>query len=221
MKPIAEALADLSPEVRAELAKPFEPRDPRHAEIVPGKDPRWYVVEVFASEQTSVAETLAGHRFGVYVPEVEETVVRRGRKFDRRVPMFSGYLFVFMWYSDQHWQCISGIRGVVGIVGSLTDAEIDVVREIENSKRPVIIDVRAVPEPEPAPAVRSKSKKKRRWKNRKGAKAKAKAAKPKVITEADLRAEIITTRAWSAFDDVLQLDSEGRNQTLMRALGLS
>lgn len=220
MKPIAEALENLSPEVRAELARPYEQRDPRHAEMVAGKDPKWYVIEVFASAQGEVAEALAGQRFGVYVPEVEETIVRRGRKVDRRVPMFSGYLFVFMWYSDQHWQCITSIPGVVEIVGSLTDAEIDVVRAMENLKRPVIIDIEPEPEPEPAPVVRSKSKKKRRWKNRKGAKAKA-VAKPKVITEADLRAEIITTRAWSAFDDVLQLDSEGRNQTLMRALGLS
>ncbi|WP_051057039.1 transcription termination/antitermination protein NusG [Bradyrhizobium yuanmingense] len=220
MKLIAEALENLSPEVRAELAKPYEPRDPRHAEIVAGEDPKWYVVEVFASAQAEVAEVLAGHRFGVYVPEVEETIVRRGRTFDRRVPMFSGYVFVFMWYSDQHWQCISGIPGVVEIVGALTDAEIDVVRFEENKKRPVIIDVE--PEPEPEPVVQTKSKKKRRWKNRKSAKAKAKAAaKPKVITEAYLRSQIITTRAWSAFDDVLQLDSEGRNQTLMRALGLS
>jgi len=218
MKPIAEAFEDLSPEVRAELLRPAQSRDPRYAEIVEGLVPRWYVVEVFASAQAEVAETLIGHRFGVYVPEVEETVVRRGRKFDRCVPMFSGYLFVFMWYSDAHWQCISSIPGVVEIVGSLTDAEIDVVRAMENLKRPVIIDVE--PEPEPAPVVRAKSKKKRRWKNRKGAKAKAQ-VKPKVITEAYLRSQIVTTRAWSAFDDVLQLDSEGRNQTLMRALGLS
>lgn len=220
MKPIAEAFENLSPEVRAELLRPAQSRDPRYAEMVEGLDPKWHVVEVFASAQVEVAEALVQQRFGVYVPEVEETVVRRGRKFDRRVPMFSGYLFVFMWYSDQHWQCISSIPGVVEIVGALTDAEIDIVRTMENLKRPVIIDIEPEPEPEPAPVKRSKSKKKRRWKNRKGAKAKG-AAKPKVITEADLRAEIITTRAWSAFDDVLQLDSEGRNQTLMRALGLS
>lgn len=219
MKRIAEALKDLSPEVRAELAKPFEPRDPRHAEIVAGKDPKWYVVEVFASTQVEVANALAEHRFGVYVPEVEETVVRRGRKIDRRVPMFSGYVFVFMWYSDQHWQRITGLPGVVEIVGTLSDAEIDIVRAVENTKRPVYIEAPAEADPEPEPVVRTKSKKKRRWKNRKGAKAKS--TKPKVITEADLRAQIITTRAWSAFDDVLQLDSEGRNQTLMRALGLS
>lgn len=207
-----------SPDVMAELARPVEVYGLRNAEIIEGKTPEWHVVEVYASAQVDVADELEKHRFGIYVPEVDETVVRRGRKIDRRVPMFSGYIFVFMWYSDQHWQFITSTPGVMGIVGALTDAEIDIVREIENRDRPVIIDLpSAEPDLEPVPRKRSKSK--RRWKKQKALRAKA--AKPKIITEQDLRNEIITTRAWSAFDDVIELDSEGRNQTLRKALGLS
>lgn len=215
MKPLSDAF---SPEVVAELSRPYEPRDPRNAEIVEGLSPKWYVVEVYASEQSTVAEELAGHRFGVYLPEVDETIVKRGRRIDRRAPLFSGYLFVFMWPTIQHWRWLADTPGVVGIVGSLTDEEIDRVRGVENKKRPVIIELPQDVEIE-QPVARGKSKKKNRWKNRKSAKAKK--AKPKQITEADLLAEIVTTRAWSAFDDILQLDSDGRNQTLMRALGLS
>ncbi len=131
--------------------------------------------------------------------------------------MFKGYVFVFMWYSDQHWHWITNTPGVIAIVGSLTDDEVDIVRKIENQKRPVIIELPA--EVEAAPVVRSKSKKKNRWKNRKSSKAKV--VKPKLITEQDLRNEIITTRAWSAFHDLIELDSEERNQTLRKALGLS
>lgn len=206
-----------SPEVMRELARPVEVYGLRNAEMIEGKTPKWHVVEVYASAQADVAAELAGYRFGIYVPEIDETVIKRGRKIERRAPMFSGYIFVFMWYSDKHHQQIKNTPGVVDIVGQLSDAQIDIVREMENSKRPVIIELPADPEPEPVK--QSKSKKKKRWKNRKTAKAKA--AKPKIITEADLRAEIVTTRAWSAFDDILQLDSQGRNQTLMRALGLS
>ncbi len=205
-----------SADVMAELARPAERRDPHYAQIVGEKVPRWFVVEVFASAQAEVAAELAEHRFGIYVPELDETVIKRGRKIDRRVPMFKGYVFVFMWYSDQHWQWITNTPGVLAVVGSLTDAEVDIVRKIENQNRPIIIDLPAAVE---APAARSKSKKKNRWKNLKSAKAKA--AKPKVITEQDLRNEIITTRTWSAFDDLIELDSEGRNQTLRKALGLS
>ncbi len=205
-----------SADVMAELARPAQVMDPRYAEIVGRHGPKWHVVEVFASSQVDVADELARHRFGVYVPEFDETVVRRGRKIDRRVPMFSGYVFVFMWYSDQHWQWITNTPGVIAIVGSLTDDEIDIVRKIENQKRPVIIELPVAVEPEP---VRSKGKRKNRWKNRKSSKATV--AKPKLITEQDLRNEIITTRAWSAFHDLIELDSEERNQTLRKALGLS
>jgi transcription antitermination factor NusG len=207
-----------SADVMAELARPAELRDPRHAQMIEGRAPRWHVVEVYASEQADVAAELAEHRFGVYVPEVDETLVRRGRKIDRRVPMFSGYVFVFMWYSDQHWQWISNMPGVLAIVGALTDEEIDIVRVIENKNRPVIIELPPLVV-HAEPVARSKSKKKNRWKNRKSAKAKV--AKPKPITEQDLRNEIVATRAWSAFDDLIELDSEGRNQTLRKALGLS
>lgn len=204
-----------SADVMAELARPPQIRDPRYAEIV-GKDgPKWHVVEVFASAQADVAAELAQRRFGIYVPECDETLIRRGRKINRRVPIFSGYIFVFMWQSDQHWQWIVNTPGVIAIVGELTDAEVDIVRRVENGMRPVIIELPVDVEAEP---VRCKSKKKNRWKNRKSAKAKM---KRKPITEEDLRNEIITTRAWSAFDDLIQLDSEGRNQSLRKALGLS
>lgn len=213
MKPLS---SEFSPEVMAELARPVQLRGPDFAEIVGRESPAWHVVEVFASAQADVVEELVLRRFGVYVPEVDETVFKRGRKLDRRVPMFTGYVFVFMWYSDQNWQSITNTPGVIAVVGSLSDEEIDIVRVMENIERPLIIDLPTAAEPEIR--TRSKSKKKRRWKKNKSAKGKA--AKPKIITQADLRNEIITTRCWSAFHDVTELDSEGRNQTLRKALGL-
>lgn len=212
MKPLSSVF---SPDVMAELSRPIETRNPCNAQIVEGNTPVWFVVEVYASSQAEVAAEFAEHRFGVYVPEVDETIIKRGRKIDRRVPMFSGYVFVFMWFSDQHWRWISDTPGVVAIVGELTDAEIDKVRWVENQKRPVIIEM-----PQDAePVRRSKAKKKRRWKKGRATNH-AKAAKVKPITEQDLRNEIITTRAWSAFDDLMDLDADGRNQTLRKALGL-
>jgi transcription antitermination factor NusG len=213
MKPLSTVF---SPEVMAELARPMQVRDPRYAEILEAETPRWHAVEVFASSQGEVAAKLAEQRFGIYVPEVDETVLRRGRKIERRSPMFSGYVFVFMWYSDQHWQWITNTPGVIAILGWLTDEQVDIVRKIENMKRPIAIEL----SPAEAQPARSKSKKKRRWKKGRSFNA-AKATKSKTITEQDLRNEIIITRAWSAFDDLIELDSEGRNQTLRKALGLS
>jgi transcriptional antiterminator NusG len=220
MKPLSSAF---SKEVLQELARPVEPTNPRYAEIVGGRSPRWHVVEVYASMQADIAADLAHHRYGVYVPEVDETIIKRGHKIDRRVPMFSGYIFVFMWQADQNWQWITSTPGVVAILGELSDEEIDIVRKVENTKRPIVIALAAPSEvePEPQTPARTKSKKKRGWKKRTSRKSRPKAVKPRIITEADLRNEIITTRAWSAFDDLIVLDSEGRNQTLRKALGLS
>lgn len=229
LKPIAAVLAPEVEGVRrtrsqqfrdadAAIVKSFSPQSQkqRNAEIVEGCDPIWVVIEIIARMHADVYKELVGHRFGIYVPEVDETVIKRGRKIDRRVPLFSSYMFVFYWPSDRHWSLIANTPGIVEIVGKLSEAEIDIVRAVENQKRPVTIELPADQPAEVVPV--KKSKKKKRWKGRK---AKGKTKKPKVITEDDLRNEIITTRAWSAFDDILELDSEGRNQTLRKALGLA
>lgn len=205
-----------SPDVMEELSRPVQLRGAAYAEIVGKQVPSWHVVEVFASAQADVVEELVLRRFGIYIPELDETVVKRGRKFERRVPMFTSYVFVFMWQTDQNLQSVGCTPGVISVVGSLSDEEIDIVRMMENRERPVMIDIPEVAEAKPV--ARSKSKKKRRWKKSK--KIKAKAAKRQISTERQLRNEIITTRCWSAFHDIVELDSEGRNHTLRKALGL-
>ncbi len=114
MKPLSSAF---SPDVMAELARPFETRDPRNAQIIEGKSPRWYVVEVYASAQPDVVAELSQHRYGIYIPEFDETIVKRGRKIERRVPMFPGYVFVFVWPTAENWSTIVNIRGVVASIG--------------------------------------------------------------------------------------------------------
>ena len=42
-------------------------------------------------------------RFGIFVPEIEETIVRRGRAIDRKSLMFTRYIFVFTWLTDQNY----------------------------------------------------------------------------------------------------------------------
>lgn len=112
----------------AEISARFDASKLRNAEIVEGEKAKWYVVEVYASDQHDVAVELAKHRFGVYLPVVKETVVQRGRKFDRNIPLLSGYIFVFMWFSDQHWRWISDTRGVIAILGWVADKEVHQVR---------------------------------------------------------------------------------------------
>jgi transcription antitermination factor NusG len=189
-----------SPEVMAELAKPYSTYDPRAAEIAPGVGPKWYVVEVAARD---VEAELVKRRFGIYVPEENETVTVRGRRVDRRVRMFPGYVFVFMWDTDENWSRLANIRGVLVVLGDLTLEEIDRIRYCENCARPVVLQSFEVEQD----VIPKKSRKRRRK------------TKKQVVVVYD---EITAVRAWSAFEDaVTTLDSDGRNQALRNLLGVS
>jgi transcription antitermination factor NusG len=187
-----------SPEVLAELARPVARFDPRDAELVPGLTPRWHVIETYAHCEREVAKELIARRFGIFVPEGTETIVRRGRRIDRIYLMFPGYIFVFLWLSDLNFHRVTCTPGVLQLLSSvegtpliLSDEQIDEIRAVENAERAEL------------PSSKSK-RKKRRYSNR------------------AYDDDVIAVRPWSAFQDrLLTLDSEGRNQTLRKALGLS
>lgn len=103
--------------------------DPRMAEVVPGVEPKWCLIQVFSRD---AEKHLAERGFGLYVPEYRESIVRRGRKIDSRRPMFPGYLLVFMWLGGGNWGRVVASDGVVGIVGTLHDEEVDLIRAVEN-----------------------------------------------------------------------------------------
>jgi len=199
-----------SADVMAELARPAEIYGARNAELVPGLTPAWYVIETYPQCERDVADELAGRGFGIFTPEVEETVVRRGRKIDRKVLMFTRYIFVFTWLTDRNYSLIASTEGVFRFVtvaerkpAVVSDVAIDILRMVENGKRPfaVIFDDEVPPE-------HLSKKARRRWK-----------PKPRVFNP---KTDIKCVRAWSAFaDGLVALDSEGRNQTLRKALGLA
>jgi transcriptional antiterminator NusG len=191
------------------------------AEIVPGVEPHWYVIEVAPNRERTVAAHLIARRFGIFIPETEEVLIRRGRKVDVARLMFTGYVFVFVWDMGRHLGRIESIPGVARIMRKPTsdseafgaprivsDYQIDQIRAVENTKRPLFAAI--VEEVEP-------KKKKRRWrKSRKDAKELA----SELADERDN--DIMLVRSWSPFQDSLMtLDSDGRNGALLNALGLS
>ncbi|MGJ5163179.1 transcription termination/antitermination NusG family protein [Bradyrhizobium sp. HKCCYLR1051] len=193
------------------------PVDPRLAEI-PAAFTRgcWHVIETMPNQEGIAASHLVGRRFGIYVPETEHTIIRRGRKVDVRRPMFPGYVFVFVWDIAQHWRRLRSIPGVARIVtmtaedgtiepAVVPDAKIDLIRLVENSERPLWHDA-VVSVAEPA--------KKKRSKRRKGRKHKEETAD--VIV-----GDKLVWRTWDAFrDGIADVDSDKRNQTLIAALSL-
>ncbi len=186
-------LDELSPEVRAELAKPVQSYDPRDAQLG-GSGPQWFIAEV---RNRDAEEELVKRRFGIYVPECEETIVSRGRKVERRTRLFPGYVFVFMWSTDENWCRLAAIDGVAAIIGTVEDEAVDRIRYLENCHRPIAVEwfeeVREVPH-------KRKRKRKRHVK----------------VMVPD---EILSIRTWSAFEDALPtLDSQSRNQVLRQIL---
>lgn len=203
---LAELLSDAG---RAEMARPAPMAGDRSAEIVSCITPAWYVVETYPQCERSVADELVLRRFGIFLPEIEETIVRRGRKLDRKTLMFTRYIFVFTWLNDQNYSLIKNTKDVfrfASIEGKaplvVTDAEIDLLRKVENGKRPITV----IFDDDQPPAFLSK-KARARW-------------KPRVF---DPKRDLLRARAWSAFEDgdFTTLDSEQRNQTLQKALGLA
>lgn len=231
MKPIAQAFEDLSPEVRAELLRPAQSYDPRNAEIVEGKKPRWHLIEVYEPAQRDVQKVMVERRFGIFVPESEVVEVKRGCKITRRSLIFPGYIFVFVWDIDQHWSRIAEIPGVSQIIASKPDMAllqlggrtvdeiavgIGVSRERASLlKRHAQLAARGhaiVVSDEIINRIRAVENGERLPPERKRTRGKRQNGDN----------EIVATYSWSAFPDrLLELDSAERNQTLRKALGLS
>jgi transcription antitermination factor NusG len=137
----AELLSDAA---KAEMAKPRRAFDPRDAEIG-GSSVRWYVVSVFSRD----AEVeLAKRRFGIFVPAIEETIISRGRKRERHVPLVPGYVFVLLWETDENWSRVANTPAVDKILGWVSDKEVDKLRAQElgdqldaNTRRKAVVRV--------------------------------------------------------------------------------
>lgn len=198
-----------SADVMAELARPVQTFDCRNAEMVQDVTPCWHVVETYAHCERDVATELSARRFGVYLPEEQETIIKRGREVDRVTLMFPGYVFVFVWDVLSHRSRIEAIDGVSrllldvnGIPLFLTDEQVDKIRHCENCARPVVLQTFEVLQD----VVPKKRKRKRKPK------------KQLVL----VRDEVTAVRAWSAFEDaIMTLDSEGRIGALRNLLGVS
>jgi transcriptional antiterminator NusG len=203
-----ELRAAFSPDVLAELARPIASYDYRNAELIEGVTPKWYVIETYPHRERDVAAELSARRFGIYLPEEQETIVKLGRVVDRTTLMFPGYVFAFLWDAVSHRSRIEPIDGVQrllldvkGVPLFLTDDQIDRIRYCENCARPILLQ---------SFEIQQNVIPKKRKRHRK--------PKKKTVMVYD---EVVAVRAWSAFEDaVMTLDAEGRNQALRNLLEL-
>jgi transcription antitermination factor NusG len=183
-----------------------EPTIPRDADLVAGRAPAWHLLVTAPNRERTAASNLSGRRFGVFLPEFEENIIKHGRPCTRIEPLFRGYLLIFVWDIDRHRDRIMACPGVAGIMRridsgaavELSDALVDQIRAIENANRPLRMTIETVA-------------KKKRWRQ-----------SIKKTSQIDVHDnDIMGVRAYSPFDRIAELDQLQRNRLLMNALGLA
>lgn len=169
---------------------------PYSAEIVPDMDPHWHAITHAPSASERAAKFLVDRNFGIYVPTFEQTWVTRGRKITRRLPLFPGHIFVFVWDVLRHWRRIKSCPGVVGI--------------LTVDQRPVIIPDKAIDRMQGIEfngIQVERPKRRRRKKNR------------PIEDENDNDIMSISTKSY--WSKIAELDDQDRIGVLHKALGLA
>jgi len=204
---------------RGEIVDFIKPPPMKDAEIFADVSADWFVIETYENQERTVAAHCISRRFGIYLPERQETFLRRGRKVNVRRPMFTGLVFAFVWDIERHWRRVTAIPGVARIKMItaaddtmipliVPDEMINRIRMIENSERPLCDQEYTI-------ADASYGSRDARKRKRKGRKKQKEAA---VVIEAG---ETLVWRPWDVFrDGISSVDSETRNQTLLAALSL-
>lgn len=78
---------------------------------------KWYVLHVRTGQELEIAERLKSRGFSAVVP-TENRVIRKGGKWIQQVYIvFTGYVFVYMNYSWSKYYAMSGIYGIIKILG--------------------------------------------------------------------------------------------------------
>lgn len=88
---------------------------------------QWYVVNTYSGHENKVKENLEKRvesmglqdcLFNIVIPEHVETVIKDGKKVNKVVNMFPGYVLVEMIMTDEAWYVVRNTSGVTGFIGS-------------------------------------------------------------------------------------------------------
>ena len=78
---------------------------------------KWYVLHVRTDSELDIAEQLRKRGFSAVVP-TENRVIRKGGKWTQKIYIvFAGYVFVYMDYNWSKYYAMSGIYGIIKILG--------------------------------------------------------------------------------------------------------
>lgn len=78
---------------------------------------KWYVLHVRTGSELDIAEQLRKRGFSAVVP-TENRVIRKGGKWTQKIYIvFAGYVFIYMDYNWSKYYAMSGIYGIIKILG--------------------------------------------------------------------------------------------------------
>lgn len=113
---------------------------------------KWYVVQVFSSQEKKVKKALEEHREKkgmldfldeVLLPTENVSEVKKGQQHVIEKRLWPGYLLLKMTLNDDSWQYVKTTAGVIDFLGgdkpnSLTDSEVkEILRDLEDKKQKI------------------------------------------------------------------------------------
>lgn len=98
----------------------------------------WFAVRVRVKHEKTVAGSLSAKNYEVFLPVHTSRLIRSGRAEDVQTPLFSGYVFCQIDFSDRSRPIVTtpGVLGIVGFGGvpaPVSDHEIESLRTVITS----------------------------------------------------------------------------------------
>lgn len=113
---------------------------------------KWYVVQVFSSQEKRVKKAIEEHREAtgmtdtiaeVLLPTENVSEVKKGQQHVVEKRLWPGYLLIKMLLNDDSWMYIKNTNGVIDFLGgdtptALSDAEVEeILRDLADKKQKV------------------------------------------------------------------------------------
>lgn len=97
----------------------------------------WYIIQTKPNYEAKVIEGMERKKadknlkdiYEIFAPE--ETIVdyKDGKKRERKKRLYTNYVFVHMEYSDQLFHELKDVRGMIGLIGKIPDAEVERMKQ--------------------------------------------------------------------------------------------
>jgi transcription antitermination factor NusG len=120
-------------------------RSLKGAKPVTSLSPAWYALWTHSHCEQVVRDQLLAKGYYAFLPTVDRWSRRRGVRRLVPTPMFPGYLFIRHAMDRQSCSDVSGVRGLVRVLGAgwdqpapVADDEVDAIERVTLARRPVL-----------------------------------------------------------------------------------